>query len=120
MRKYIALVFALICVLELDSCSPDNAGYLKTTEESTHVISADSLAVFAIDENPAKQATNIMKNQSNQKIVYEYSYGIEVEQNRKRYGIEHDAMLVQTIQMGLNPGERETFVCNRKDSCGIL
>lgn len=29
-------------------------------------------------------------------------------------------MMVQTIQIGLNPGEKETFVYNWKDSYGIL
>ena len=120
MRKYIALVLALVCVLGLVDYSTDNSGALKTTEESTHTISADSDVIFTVDEHTTEQATCTIENKSEQEIVYDYSYGIEVKQNGKWYGIEHGKMMVQTIQIALNPGEKETFVCNWKDGYGVL
>lgn len=120
MRKYIALFLALVCVLGLVGCSTDNSGALKTTEESTHTISADLDVIFTVDEHTTEQATCTIENMSEQEIVYDYSYGIEVKQNGKWYAIEHDEMIVQTVQLSLNPGEKETFVCNWKDGYGAL
>ncbi len=45
---------------------------------------------------------------------------LKIKQNGKWYAIEHDEMMVQTVRLSLNPGEKETFVCNWKDGYGAL